>query len=144
MLPTWVRPLRVNPRRATEFAADHNQRAIEQTALFEIEPVAARAVAVTPALDPNELLTMKVRYKKPGGALARKIDFPLFDSRTRFVDASADFKFAAAVAGLGIDNVVVETTSLEIPEPADGSAALIAKVLLAAERERWWVEAVYD
>jgi Ca-activated chloride channel family protein len=84
------------------FGADEISAGHAVTALFEIEPVAARAVAVTPALDPNELLTMKVRYKKPGGALARKIDFPLFDSRTRFVDASADFKFAAAVAGLGM------------------------------------------
>jgi UDP-3-O-[3-hydroxymyristoyl] N-acetylglucosamine deacetylase / 3-hydroxyacyl-[acyl-carrier-protein] dehydratase len=38
----------------------------------------------------------------------------------------------AAVAGLGIDNLVVETTTLEIPEPADGSAAVIAKVLMDA------------
>ena len=38
----------------------------------------------------------------------------------------------AAVAGLGIDNLVVETTTLEIAEPADGSAAVIAKVLMDA------------
>ena len=45
----------------------------------------------------------------------------------------------AAVAGLGIDNVVIETSCMEIPEPADGSAAPIAKLLLAAgivEQER--------
>ncbi len=41
----------------------------------------------------------------------------------------------AAVAGLGIDNVVVETTSLEIPEPADGSAAPIAQMLVDAGLE---------
>jgi UDP-3-O-[3-hydroxymyristoyl] N-acetylglucosamine deacetylase/3-hydroxyacyl-[acyl-carrier-protein] dehydratase len=38
----------------------------------------------------------------------------------------------AAVAGLGIDNVVIETSSMEIPEPADGSAAPIARILLEA------------
>ena len=35
----------------------------------------------------------------------------------------------AAVAGLGIDNLVIETTTLETPEPADGSAAPIARLL---------------
>ena len=78
------------------------------TALYEIVPVTPReeaakvadASVVSP--DPNELLTMKVRFKKPGGALKRMLDFPLFDSRARFVEASADFKFAAAVAGLGM------------------------------------------
>jgi UDP-3-O-[3-hydroxymyristoyl] N-acetylglucosamine deacetylase/3-hydroxyacyl-[acyl-carrier-protein] dehydratase len=38
----------------------------------------------------------------------------------------------AAVAGLGIDNVIIETTSMEIAEPDDGSAAPIARALLAA------------
>ena len=38
----------------------------------------------------------------------------------------------AAVAGLGIDNLVIETSALEVPEPADGSAAPIARVLLEA------------
>ncbi len=38
----------------------------------------------------------------------------------------------AAVAGLGIDNVRIETTTMEIPEPKDGSAAPIAHLLLEA------------
>jgi len=38
----------------------------------------------------------------------------------------------AAVAGLGIDNLVIETGTLEIPEPADGSAIAIVRVLQAA------------
>ncbi len=38
----------------------------------------------------------------------------------------------AAVAGLGIDNLVIETSSMEIPEPADGSAEPIARLLLEA------------
>ncbi len=38
----------------------------------------------------------------------------------------------AAVAGLGIDNLVIETSTLEVPEPADGSAAPIARALLEA------------
>ena len=35
----------------------------------------------------------------------------------------------AAVSGLGIDNLVIETTTMETPEPADGSAAPIARLL---------------
>jgi UDP-3-O-[3-hydroxymyristoyl] N-acetylglucosamine deacetylase/3-hydroxyacyl-[acyl-carrier-protein] dehydratase len=38
----------------------------------------------------------------------------------------------ATVAGLGLDNLVIESDHMEIPEPADGSAAPIAEALLAA------------
>ena len=35
----------------------------------------------------------------------------------------------AAVAGLGIDNLLIEISTMEAPEPADGSAAPIARLL---------------
>ena len=38
----------------------------------------------------------------------------------------------AAVAGLGVDNLVIETDGMEIPEPADGSAAPIAEAMMSA------------
>jgi UDP-3-O-[3-hydroxymyristoyl] N-acetylglucosamine deacetylase/3-hydroxyacyl-[acyl-carrier-protein] dehydratase len=38
----------------------------------------------------------------------------------------------AAVAGLGIDNLIIETSSMEVPEGHDGSAAPIARALLGA------------
>ena len=38
----------------------------------------------------------------------------------------------AAASGLGIDNLVIETSALEVPEPADGSAAPIAACLMQA------------
>ncbi len=38
----------------------------------------------------------------------------------------------ATVAGLGLDNLLIETDRMEIAEPADGSAAPIAKALLGA------------
>jgi UDP-3-O-[3-hydroxymyristoyl] N-acetylglucosamine deacetylase/3-hydroxyacyl-[acyl-carrier-protein] dehydratase len=38
----------------------------------------------------------------------------------------------AAVAGLGIDNLVIEVTAMETPEPADGSAAPIVALLREA------------
>ena len=37
----------------------------------------------------------------------------------------------AAVAGLGIDNLVIETDRMEFPEPGDGSALPIAQALLS-------------
>ncbi len=42
----------------------------------------------------------------------------------------------AAVAGLSIDNLIIETQAMEIPEPADGSAAPIARMLLDAGFEK--------
>jgi UDP-3-O-[3-hydroxymyristoyl] N-acetylglucosamine deacetylase/3-hydroxyacyl-[acyl-carrier-protein] dehydratase len=38
----------------------------------------------------------------------------------------------SAVAGLGIDNVCIEVSSMEVPEGHDGSAAPIARALMAA------------
>ncbi len=49
-----------------------------------------------------EMLTVKIRYKEPDGTTSRPLAFPLTDSGARFEKASADFKFAAAVAGFGM------------------------------------------
>jgi len=37
-----------------------------------------------------------------------------------------------SLVGLGIDNVIVEVTSLEVPEPEDGSALPIVRALRSA------------
>lgn len=50
----------------------------------------------------EELLTVKIRYKAPEGDASRLLEFPLTDRGEAFADASADFKFAAAVAGFGM------------------------------------------
>ena len=50
----------------------------------------------------EELLTVKIRYKAPEGEASRLLEFPLTDRGEAFADASADFKFAAAVAGFGM------------------------------------------
>jgi Ca-activated chloride channel family protein len=50
----------------------------------------------------NEWLTLKIRYKEPAGDVSRKLEFPLTDAGGSFADASADFKFAAAVAEFGM------------------------------------------
>ena len=50
----------------------------------------------------SELLTVKVRYKEPGGSVSQRLEFPLTDRGTTWADASDDFKFAASVAGFGM------------------------------------------
>ncbi|WP_414664718.1 YfbK domain-containing protein [Horticoccus sp. 23ND18S-11] len=101
------------------------------TALYEIVPVGAedKAAAVAPVealkyaaaargavssrlelpaggREPSadELLTVKVRYKKPDSLISwpRALDFVLVDAPTPFARASADFRFAAAVAQFGM------------------------------------------
>jgi Ca-activated chloride channel family protein len=97
------------------------------TALYEVVPVGVETPPESPAVDglkyqvertlavrapeipskvrdprPAELLTVKIRYKEPAGDISSKLEFPLVDAGARFADASADFKFATAVAGFGM------------------------------------------
>jgi Ca-activated chloride channel family protein len=65
------------------------------TALYEIVPAAG-------ATGPEELLVAKVSYREPAGTADRELAFPLVDMSGRFADASADFKFAAAIAEFGM------------------------------------------
>jgi len=85
------------------------------TALYEIVPP---GVAIdVPGVDPlkyqpsaprgqasgaGELLTLKLRYKQPDSDHSAKLDVPVEDSGRSFEEASADFRFAAAVAGFGM------------------------------------------
>jgi Ca-activated chloride channel homolog len=50
----------------------------------------------------GELLTLKLRYKDPDGTASKLIQFPVSDSGTNWTQASRDFKFASAVAALGM------------------------------------------
>ena len=50
----------------------------------------------------NELMFVRLRYKKPAGGSSRLIEVPLVDRKGRFDNASQDFKFAAAVASFGM------------------------------------------
>ena len=90
------------------------------TALYEVVPVGVEMPTDKPAVDAlkyqvvenrepkiqnqksGEMLTVKIRYKEPTGDVSSKLEFPLQDAGARFEDASADFKFAAAVAGFGM------------------------------------------
>ena len=50
----------------------------------------------------NELMFVRLRYKRPDGESSRLIEIPLVDRNHRFSDSSRDFKFAAAVASFGM------------------------------------------
>ncbi len=87
------------------------------TALYEVVPVGV-VMPVTGTVDAlkyqmtddrgqktgnsAEMLTVKIRYKEPAGDVSSKLEFPLRDTGAQFADASADFKFAASVAGFGM------------------------------------------
>jgi len=82
------------------------------TALYEIVPTKGGILAPADdlkyqkvAIDltgSRELLTVKVRYKGPGGDTSQLLEFPLADDGATFATASTDFKFAASVTGFGM------------------------------------------
>jgi Ca-activated chloride channel family protein len=71
------------------------------TALYEIVPT-ENPKSETRNPKSAALLTLKVRYREPAATVSLKREFPLTDAGARFADASADFKFAAAVAEFGM------------------------------------------
>jgi len=65
------------------------------TALYEIVPKASKSGS-------TRALTVNIHYKDPNGVDARPLAFPLVDRGQTFEHASADFRFAAAVASFGM------------------------------------------
>jgi len=97
---------------AGEIGAGH-----QVTALYEIVPAGVEADAVRPkvddlkyqagtqltdASDSNELMTLKLRYKQPDSDTSTLVQFPVTDDGSDFADADEDVRFAAAVAGFGM------------------------------------------
>ncbi len=87
------------------------------TALYEIVPAGVEADASRPkvddlkyqkdlkpteAADSDEMLTLKLRYKQPDGDTSTLVEFPVVDEGGKFKDADVDVRFAAAVAGFGM------------------------------------------
>ncbi|GAB1488924.1 hypothetical protein MASR2M8_13720 [Opitutaceae bacterium] len=68
------------------------------TALYEIVP----AASVADASSAGDLLTLTVAYQLPDDLVERQLDVALADDGADFMASSADFKFAAAVAGFGL------------------------------------------
>ncbi|MGM0597113.1 MAG: vWA domain-containing protein [Myxococcota bacterium] len=50
----------------------------------------------------NEIMTLKMRYKKPKGKKSKLIKFPVLDRTVKFSQASEDTRFAASVAAFGM------------------------------------------
>jgi Ca-activated chloride channel family protein len=91
------------------------------TALYEVVPVGAvsNPAASVPPVDPlkyssdeksastpltssNEMLTVKLRYKKPDGDRSELVERAVTDTGGNFGNAPVDLKFAAAVAEFGM------------------------------------------
>ena len=100
---------------AGELGAGHSV-----TALYEIIPVGVQSSVKLPAVDSlryqqnqqnkvdtaaynsNELMLVKLRYKAPDATESQLIEQPLLDRATKLENTSNNFKFAAAVAELGM------------------------------------------
>jgi Ca-activated chloride channel family protein len=50
----------------------------------------------------NELMTVKLRYKEPDGDESKLLSVSLTDSKATLANASANFRFASAVAAFGM------------------------------------------
>jgi Ca-activated chloride channel family protein len=86
------------------------------TALYELIPVGIknefaetvdklkyqRQPAVSNVAEGNELMTIKFRYKKPDGDISKLIEHPVQENPFLLDAASANFRFAAAVAEFGM------------------------------------------
>ncbi len=87
------------------------------TALYEIVPAGVEADASRPkvddlkyqnelkpteAADSDEMMTLKLRYKQPDGDTSTLVEFPVADEDGKFDEADDDVRFAAAVAGFGM------------------------------------------
>jgi hypothetical protein len=96
---------------AGEIAAGHMV-----TALYEVVPVDAAVSPSAPPVDPlkysappknarsnsKEILTVKLRFKRPDADKSELLERAVMDDGKQFANASADFKFAAAVAEFGM------------------------------------------
>ncbi len=86
------------------------------TALYEIIPVGvkdeftkavdslkyqANKTKVTAGFD-NEIMTIKLRYKKPDGDVSKLINHPVVDTHLTLDGTSDNFRFSAAVAAFGM------------------------------------------
>ncbi|MHC4598227.1 MAG: YfbK domain-containing protein, partial [Planctomycetota bacterium] len=107
------------------------------TALYEIVPAGAAkeetAVEGLKYQDPprpsaaafsGELLSLKLRYKKPEGDVSTEMEFAVMDSVIPFSEASDDFRFASVVAAFGM---------LLRHSPHKGSATYVGVSELAGE-----------
>ncbi|MEO1496254.1 MAG: von Willebrand factor type A domain-containing protein [Planctomycetota bacterium] len=95
-----------------------------------------------------ELLTLKIRYKQPDGDVSTKLEFPLIDAGKGNDTASADFRFASAVAEFGLllrdsphrgaasYEAVIERSEASVGEDRHGDRAEFVGLVRAARQQR--------
>jgi Ca-activated chloride channel family protein len=73
------------------------------TKLPIVDPLKDRAPApLATGIDPNELATVKIRYQPPSGNVSTVSSFVVKNDSRSFSQASTDFRWAAAVAEMGM------------------------------------------
>jgi Ca-activated chloride channel family protein len=105
----------LNAQDFTDDKKDAGELGVGQTvtALYELVPAAGADAtagalkyqggrALTPASASDELLTVRVRFKRPGKDASEEIAQIARPGAARLDDASADLRFAAGVAGFGM------------------------------------------
>jgi Ca-activated chloride channel homolog len=91
---------------------------------YQREPAPPAPAAVDPQAS-RELLTVKLRWKRPDGDTSTLLEVPLADRGGAFATAPADLRFAAAVAAFGM-------ILRESPERGDATLPLVARIAGAA------------
>ncbi|MES2963450.1 MAG: von Willebrand factor type A domain-containing protein [Bdellovibrionota bacterium] len=93
---------------------------------------AAKPTAEAPVTGTDELLTVKLRFKKPDGKTSDKIEVPVGNETKDFAASSSDMKFAAAVAGFGMilrDSELKGTVTLDdVIELTAGNSKVAGKM----------------
>jgi Ca-activated chloride channel homolog len=133
-----ARDFRDDTKDAGEIGAGHSVTALYEIALVgeetvgpgveplkyqprsEPEAASAKPAAVDPAAS-RELLTVKLRWKRPDGDTSTLHEVPLTDRGGAFATAPADLRFAAAVAAFGM-------ILRESDQKGEATLALVAKI----------------
>lgn len=93
---------------AGEIGAGHTVTALYElipadgTSASGIDPLKYQRPRPAPRPVSDELLTLKLRYKRPSGRTSRLLSAVVRDSATDHAHASEDFRWSAAVAGFGM------------------------------------------
>jgi len=95
---------------AGEMGAGHTVTALYEVVLANDQPTEAEVDALkyqalrglTAAANSEELMTLKVRYKQPSAERSALRTFSVVDAGHSLAQSSADFRWAAAVAGFGM------------------------------------------
>jgi Ca-activated chloride channel family protein len=111
---------------------------VKDSFLKDIDPLKYQKPSRAISVATDEWLTVKIRYKNPGGLKSRLYEYPLVKQKVSFDEASTDFRFAAAVAEFGLvllDSEFRSGASLE-------HAAKVASLSTGNDREGYRAEFV--